>query len=118
MPAESLAPWVAIVSAVVALVVFAVVIWAVVRILHKAGRSGWWVLILFVPLLNLVMIWLFAFTDWPRVDRPPAAGAGESPRRRATEADEILAELESLRDRRVISRDDFERRRKAILDSL
>ncbi len=31
----------------------------------KAGFSGWWAILLFVPFLNVVIIWLFAFIDWP-----------------------------------------------------
>jgi len=36
-----------------------------VMILRKAGYSGWWCLLGFVPLVNIVMIWVFAFADWP-----------------------------------------------------
>jgi uncharacterized membrane protein YhaH (DUF805 family) len=36
-----------------------------VKILSKAGYSGWWVLIGLVPLVNLVMLLVFAFSDWP-----------------------------------------------------
>jgi hypothetical protein len=36
-----------------------------VRIVQKAGYSGWWVLVLIVPILNLVMLVAFAFSDWP-----------------------------------------------------
>ena len=32
---------------------------------RKAGFSGWWSLIIFVPLVNIAMIWVFAFVDWP-----------------------------------------------------
>lgn len=35
------------------------------KILHKAGYSGWWCLLLLVPLVNIVMIYVFAFADWP-----------------------------------------------------
>jgi uncharacterized membrane protein YhaH (DUF805 family) len=36
-----------------------------VKILGKAGYSGWWVLLGFVPLVNLIALWIFAFADWP-----------------------------------------------------
>ena len=36
-----------------------------IKIIKKAGYSGWWVLTMFVPLLNLVMLWVFAFASWP-----------------------------------------------------
>ncbi len=46
----------------------ALVIWMIVRVLHKAGRSGWWVLSMFVPLVNIITIWLFAFARWPALE--------------------------------------------------
>lgn len=44
------------------------VIWPSVRVLNKAGRSGWWVILWFVPIVNVVMYWVFAFVQWPTVD--------------------------------------------------
>jgi uncharacterized membrane protein YhaH (DUF805 family) len=38
-----------------------------VMILRKAGYSGWWCLLGFVPIVNIVMIWIFAFADWPNL---------------------------------------------------
>ncbi len=40
-------------------------VWIYARIVRKAGFSGWWSLIIFVPLVNIAMIWVFAFVDWP-----------------------------------------------------
>lgn len=40
-----------------------------VKILHKAGYSGWWTILAFVPLLNLIGLWVFAFASWPTVAR-------------------------------------------------
>jgi uncharacterized membrane protein YhaH (DUF805 family) len=37
----------------------------IVKVLNKAGYSGWWSLLVFVPLVNIVMFWVFAFADWP-----------------------------------------------------
>ena len=37
----------------------------IVKILQKAGYSGWWCLIVFVPLVNVVMFYVFAFANWP-----------------------------------------------------
>lgn len=34
-------------------------------IAKKAGYSRWWVLTMFVPIVNLIMIWVFAFAKWP-----------------------------------------------------
>ncbi len=38
---------------------------AYVKILTKAGYSGWWVLIGLVPLVGIVMFLVFAFSQWP-----------------------------------------------------
>ena len=35
------------------------------RILNRAGYSRWWLLTLVVPIVNLIMLWVFAFADWP-----------------------------------------------------
>ncbi|MET0272617.1 MAG: hypothetical protein ABW360_06470 [Phenylobacterium sp.] len=36
----------------------------VVRILRRAGFSGWLALLWFVPLVNVVALWVFAFAPW------------------------------------------------------
>jgi hypothetical protein len=48
------------------------------RILGKAGLSGWWA-VLSTPPLVLVTVWVFAFARWPREasgPRPPASPGG------------------------------------------
>ncbi|WP_020564509.1 hypothetical protein [Methylosarcina fibrata] len=40
-------------------------LWLGFRILEKAGFNGWWTLVLMVPVVNVVMIWIFAFAHWP-----------------------------------------------------
>jgi len=35
------------------------------RIVAKAGWNGWLSLLLFVPIVNIVMILIFAFSTWP-----------------------------------------------------
>jgi hypothetical protein len=53
----------------IALVVLVLMVWAFVavfgRILNRAGYSRWWLLTIVVPLLNLIMLWVFAFASWP-----------------------------------------------------
>lgn len=48
-----------------AAVIVGLAVWLYVRILHKAGYKGWWVILMFVPIVNLIMIWVFAFAKWP-----------------------------------------------------
>jgi hypothetical protein len=42
----------------------------VASILHRASRSRWWTLVAFIPVINLIGLWIFAFSRWPVVDRP------------------------------------------------
>jgi hypothetical protein len=38
------------------------------RVVRRAGFSPWWVLLALVPLVNLVVLWVFAYTRWPALD--------------------------------------------------
>jgi membrane associated rhomboid family serine protease len=38
----------------------------VTRILMRLGYSAWWVIIAFIPLANLIGLWVLAFVRWPR----------------------------------------------------
>ena len=38
---------------------------AYIKIITKAGYSGWWILILLVPIVNVVMVLIFAYKEWP-----------------------------------------------------
>lgn len=42
-------------------------LWLGFRIVHKAGFEGWWVLVLLIPIVNIAMIWIFAFMRWPTI---------------------------------------------------
>lgn len=46
--------------------VFVIPAW---RILQKAGYPGVLSLLVMVPLLNLVLLWVFAFANWPNAKR-------------------------------------------------
>ena len=55
-------------GAVLVLIYLAIVVASIVgtaKIISKAGYSPWFVLLAFVPLVNLVMFFVFAFSDWP-----------------------------------------------------
>lgn len=43
--------------------VFVVPCWQIVR---KAGFNGAWALLSFVPLINIIALWFFAFSTWPK----------------------------------------------------
>jgi uncharacterized membrane protein YhaH (DUF805 family) len=51
--------------ALIVVVVLFIILFPVVKILHKAGYSGWWVLLYFVPFGAFIGLWVFAFADWP-----------------------------------------------------
>lgn len=40
-------------------------VWPVWRILSKAGYPGWLGISLFIPLVNFVILFYLAFTEWP-----------------------------------------------------
>jgi hypothetical protein len=50
---------------IIMLVAVAVIVIPYVKIIRKAGFSGWWVITVFIPLVNLIMLWVFAFVRWP-----------------------------------------------------
>lgn len=56
-------------EAVLLLMVFGVWLPPLAMILKKAGRSPFWVLLGFLPGVNLVALYLFAFTTWPSQQR-------------------------------------------------
>ncbi len=47
----------------VAVVIISVI--SIIRIIQRAGFSGWWILIMFFPVLNIVALWYFGFRRWP-----------------------------------------------------
>ncbi|QAU23052.1 hypothetical protein EO087_02805 [Dyella sp. M7H15-1] len=35
------------------------------KIVSKAGYNGAWSLLIFIPLVNIIMMYVFAFSQWP-----------------------------------------------------
>ena len=46
---------------IILLIVLATV-WPIARLLQRTGRSGWWAVLYFVPLINWIGLWVWAFT--------------------------------------------------------
>ena len=46
-------------------VAFGIVGIPVMKILHRTGFSRAWVLVMFVPVVALIFLWIYAFTRWP-----------------------------------------------------
>jgi uncharacterized membrane protein YhaH (DUF805 family) len=51
------------------IVVLVAMLYPYIRIIRRAGYSGWWFLTMFVPIVNIVMLWVFAFAQWPALNR-------------------------------------------------
>ncbi|RRN64655.1 hypothetical protein [Caulobacter sp. 602-1] len=51
---------------IIVLVVVATYIIPVAQILRRTGFSGWLAVLALIPLVNLVLFWIFAFAPWPR----------------------------------------------------
>ncbi|HIC82195.1 MAG TPA: hypothetical protein EYH07_12770 [Kiloniellaceae bacterium] len=49
----------------VLIVLAAIYVWLHARILRRAGHSRLWSLAMLLPGVNVVLIWVFAFADWP-----------------------------------------------------
>jgi len=50
---------------VILFVFIAITVLAFGPVAKKAGYSRWWSLLLVIPLVNLIMVWVFAFMKWP-----------------------------------------------------
>ncbi len=46
------------------------ILWLGTRILDRAGMPRYWVFALLIPVVNIIMIWIFAFSRWPNT-KPP-----------------------------------------------
>jgi hypothetical protein len=44
----------------------------IARVIHRSGHSRWWTILAFLPFLNLIGLWVFAFVRWPTTEK--AAG--------------------------------------------
>jgi uncharacterized membrane protein YhaH (DUF805 family) len=52
-------------SWLIVLIAFGLVVFPIVKILQKAGFSGWLAVLALIPLANLIGLWLFAMLPWP-----------------------------------------------------
>jgi hypothetical protein len=44
----------------------AVILYPIGKILDRVGLSPFWSVLALIPLVNVVALWILAFTDWPR----------------------------------------------------
>ena len=43
--------------------------WPVSKILRRMGFSAWWAILAFVPLVNLIGLWVLSSVRWPVTDK-------------------------------------------------
>lgn len=56
-----LAHWLVFIAMVV------VFIYPIGRILNRIGLSPFWSILAFIPFVNVIALWVFAFTSWPKL---------------------------------------------------
>jgi hypothetical protein len=39
------------------------------QLFSKAGYSGWWSLLMMVPVVNVIALYLLAFSNWPALKK-------------------------------------------------
>ncbi len=49
---------------------------AAMRIVQRAGYSGWWIVLALVPVVNMVALWCFAVAPWPALQAVPHRSEG------------------------------------------
>ena len=52
---------------IIVIVFVFVYLFPAIKIVRKAGYSGWWCILLLFPIVNLIMLWIFAFARWPNL---------------------------------------------------
>jgi membrane associated rhomboid family serine protease len=60
---HSLAHWVIVIVFLIALGV------PIARIIGRTGHNRLWTILFFIPLLNVIGLWVFAYSQWPAVDK-------------------------------------------------
>ena len=62
MGSLSILHWVIVIAAIWLFVIFWI---SLVRILKRTGYSGWWSLLILIPIVNVIGIWRFSKARWP-----------------------------------------------------
>jgi hypothetical protein len=65
---------ISVVHWIIVLLFIVLPVWGWCTIVKKAGFSGWWGLLTIVPLVNIAMLFVFAYSKWP-TDRPSGGAA-------------------------------------------
>jgi len=54
---------------IVALLYVALILVPIMAVMRKAGYSRTWAIVFLIPLVNLIALWIFAFSNWPALKR-------------------------------------------------
>jgi hypothetical protein len=54
------------------LIIASLLVWPFWRICSKAGYPGIMALLVFIPVINLIFLYWFAFADWPNLQKDRA----------------------------------------------
>jgi hypothetical protein len=46
----------------------------VLWVLKRAGKSRWQFIFVLIPVVNIIWLYVFAFSRWPALERPPYRG--------------------------------------------
>ena len=69
MEEDTLDTFTTVYGVVIIAVLFAITVVPFIRIFQKAGRTGWWAVLMVIPQVNVIVLWIFAFSTWPALDR-------------------------------------------------
>ena len=69
MEEDTLDTFTTVYGVVIIAVLFAITVVPFIRIFQKAGRTGWWAVLMFIPVINVILLWIFAFSKWPALDQ-------------------------------------------------
>lgn len=45
---------------------YLIILWPIAKIIRRAGFSRLWILVAFVPFINIIMLWVFAYARWSK----------------------------------------------------
>jgi hypothetical protein len=55
---------------IVFIIFVALILYPIGRILGRLGFSPLWSVLTFIPIVNLIGLWVLALSNWPRRDQP------------------------------------------------
>lgn len=61
----------AIIQLLVLILYASVIVIPFYQLWKRTGHNGWIALLMIIPIVNLVLLYVLAFKDWPAIPRPP-----------------------------------------------